>query len=868
MVGNIASRAAAIGAALLLGAPAAVAGSGYVDNILVSRSGGQATVRIELGCPMRVTSSRARSAGTVVEIDLGPLPECRELGDGGSSNEAYRPPGGALASLTQVDYDAVAAGQSFLVLHFGRAVSYRVVQGADLRSLELSVQPPDASQPEAVTAAVPSARTREQPAGAKDAGSRPSVAGTPARAPLSAHVVTPETEGDYIVNLQSTRDPVSPDLIASLPDSARRHVYISNIDVDGTTWHRLRLGFFASEAAATAVMQPLKKRFPRAWVGRAAPRERRAVTAAGFARGDSVDAGRLGKARAEASQAATAAAHRAGATAAPAGSAEPVSGTKAGTLFAKARSATLDGNFTEAIRLYAQLLQMPGTQQARARELLGVAYEKNGDSARAEAEYRAYLKRYPTGDGAARVRQRLNGLVTAGAGSGQPRNATRTVDTPADRPQWNVTSGLSQYYRRDEQKLDPTQNSAVTLSALISDFDLNVSRTGGKLDMLGRLTVNHFYDLLNSGELGTGTRSRVYYAYVDLATPNPGGWSLRFGRQSLHHWGVLGRFDGAHLTYQWAPNRRVHVMAGEPVQSLYSSLTTTQRFAGAAVDFDHLIGGWNLSTFVNRETVDGIDDRQAAGFEVSYRDRHRSLDTIVDYDIGYAKLNTVLTLGTWQLPKRLTLTMLLDLRQSPLLTTRNALIGQPVTSIDQLLLSYTEDQIRQLAIDRTAESKTTTLGLAKALGERFQLNADVTVTELGGTVASGGVPALPDLGTQTYYSTSLVGSGLFGGDAVTVFNLRHGRSDAFTTDSFTWDTRFALSRHLRINPRLQLSVWKNVLDGTNRETVSPSLRLLLNVHDHYRLELEAGTSKLTRTQGGSRSIATGNYFDLGYQADF
>lgn len=863
------SSAVALGAALLLSAPPGVTAQRYVDNILISRSGKTSTVQIALSCPMRLESSRATEGGTVVEIHLGPLDECRDLENDGSASEAYRPAGGSLANLTQVEYDSLGVGQSFVVLHFDQVVDYQVAQSTDLRSLQLSVRSPAVAQPEEVVTPMPAANDPPARAagGAADHGAR-------GRAPLTEHVVAPKTDADYIVNLQSTRNPVPAELIASLPAAARKHLYISNIEVDGTTWHRLRLGFFASEAAATDVLTPLKKRFPRAWVGRAEPREVRAVSAQGFSRGGSIDTGSTGgalsstaAARPAQADGAAVSATAATATLAKGPSSQPLGSGPATALFAQARSATLDGDFDKAIRLYTRLLRAPGTQQAKARELLGVAYEKNGQAAQAEAEYRAYLKRYPSGDGADRVRQRLNGLLTAKAAPREPLRRTTTRDVVADRAQWKVTSGLSQYYRHDAQKLDQSQNQTDTLSALLSDLDLNVSRTGGNLDVLGRFTVNHFYDLLNNGQFGTGTRSRVYYAYVDLASATH-GWSMRFGRQSLHHWGVLGRFDGAHFTYQWAPDRRVHVMTGSPVASLYSSLSTTQRFAGAAVDFDHLIGKWNWSGFVNRETVDGINDRQAVGFEVSYRDQHRSLNGIVDYDIGYGKLNSVLTLATWQLPSRMTLTMLLDLRKSPVLTTSNALIGQPVMSIDQLLLSFTEDQIRQLAIDRTAQSKTTTLGIAQPLGQRFQLNADVTVTQLDGTVASGGVPALPNLGTQTFYSTSLVGSGLFGGNDVTVFNLRHGRSDAFTTDSLTWDARFALGPRLRINPRLQFSVWKGVLDGAVRETLSPSLRLLVNLHNRYHLELEAGTSKLTRTQSGSESIATGNYFDLGYRADF
>jgi hypothetical protein len=385
--------------------------------------------------------------------------------------------------------------------------------------------------------------------------------------------------------------------------------------------------------------------------------------------------------------------------------------------------------------------------------------------------------------------------------------------------------------------------------------------------VLGRITVNHLYDLLGESESGLGDRSRLYYAYADVGAA-AGRWSVRLGRQSLHHFGVLGRFDGAHVRYDWAPDRRLHVTAGSPVESPRPSLESGRRFEGVAVDFDGLLGGWDFTAFLNRQTILGLDDRQAAGFEVSHRGERSSLNGIVDYDVGYAKLNTLLALGTWRLAGRATLSALVDLRMSPVLTTRNALIGQPVSSFDELLLVFTEEEIRQLALDRTAESRTATLGIATPLGQRFQLNADVSVTELGATVASAGVPALPDNGTQTVYSMSFVGSGLFGGRDVSIFNLRYGEADTFTTSQLTWDSRFALGRALRINPRLRYSTWESLADGRRRETLSPSLRLLVDLRHRYRLELELGSNEITRTSSGDRRIASGTFLSLGYRADF
>jgi hypothetical protein len=241
---------------------------------------------------------------------------------------------------------------------------------------------------------------------------------------------------------------------------------------------------------------------------------------------------------------------------------------------------------------------------------------------------------------------------------------------------------------------------------------------------------------------------------------------------------------------------------------------------------------------------------------------------MVDYDVDYGELNTALVFGTWRLKNRITLSALLDQRTSPVLTTRNALIGQPVSTIDELLLVWTEDEIRQIARERTADGRTTTFGIAAPIAERWQVNADVTLAEIGDSVASAGVAAVPGTGVQTYYSASFVGSALFGTSDVSIFNLRTGKSDEFTSQQLTWDLRLPVGRKLRINPRLKLGVWESPTTGRRRESIAPSLRLLLNTARHYRLELEVGNDALTRTDTGGEQEATGRFFNLGYRADF
>jgi hypothetical protein len=269
---------------------------------------------------------------------------------------------------------------------------------------------------------------------------------------------------------------------------------------------------------------------------------------------------------------------------------------------------------------------------------------------------------------------------------------------------------------------------------------------------------------------------------------------------------------------------------------------------------------------VQSQKIDGIGDRQAVGVETRYFDDRRSLTTMLDYDTLYSELNTALVFGTWRLKNRITLTGLYDERRS--ISTRNALIGQPLSAFDELLLTWTEDQIRQIARDRTATSRTTTFGMSMPLGERLQLNADVTTLDIGPSVDSAGVAAVPGTGQQVYYAGTLVASALFGQRDVNVLNLRHGEAPDFTSTLLTWDTRVPLGKHLRINPRLRLGVWESLQTGIRRETVTPSLRLLWNAPRRYRLELEFGQENITRTSSLVALDSTGTFLNLGYRADF
>ena len=69
-----------------------------------------------------------------------------------------------------------------------------------------------------------------------------------------------------------------------------------------------------------------------------------------------------------------------------------------------------------------------------------------------------------------------------------------------------------------------------------------------------------------------------------------------------------------------------------------------------------------------------------------------------------------------QLPARWNLSFDAEHRNSPVLMTRNALIGQPFTDLKQLQQVATDDEIYQWARDRTPVTNDYTLTASRPLG--------------------------------------------------------------------------------------------------------------------------------------------------------
>jgi len=197
------------------------------------------------------------------------------------------------------------------------------------------------------------------------------------------------------------------------------------------------------------------------------------------------------------------------------------------------------------------------------------------------------------------------------------------------------------------------------------------------------------------------------------------------------------------------------------------------------------------------------------------------------------------------------------------------LIGQPVTSINQLLVNFTPAQAEQLARDRTAMSDVYAASLTRPIGQRFQFSTDVYMTKVGATPASANVPATAASGIDRAFQVQIFGSSLWRPSDLHVFSLRYERSPTATTDSIGISSRLPLWGYWRIGPRLQLERIHYISDQSTQMGYLPSVRVE-RLRSRTLIEFEAGGDIGRRDMQNPLDNQTARryYVSLGYRVGF
>jgi tetratricopeptide (TPR) repeat protein len=668
----------------------------------------------------------------------------------------------------------------------------------------------------------------------------------------------------YAINLQSSVDKFSASKLPRLDVFEDYRLYTTRFKHKGRIWNRLRLGFFPDRKAAEKVIALVKGAFPKAWITRVSRTERIrsaermlqpvppvAVTQIEKKEAKPVAVPELSE-KAEKVEKAEVAGK----------AVEPVwpvlSEERLTALMEEADVAMTAGEYSRAIQLYTKVLRYPGHEhRRRAQELLALARERKGQLAHARAEYEEYLRLYPEGEDAERVRQRLAALLTARA---TPKEKLRKAEK--DKARTDVFGSFSQFFNRDESFTD-VSGQRLDLYSLDNNFDLTIRHRGESLDVRSLYSGGYTFNFLDNVE----DDSRISALYVDLLHHDL-KVSGRVGRQSASKGGILGRFDGAVAGYRIFPKVKAIIVGGFPVESSRDmEVETSRRFVGVNFDLGTFAGAWESNVFFINQEVDGITDRRAVGGEVRYFKNMLSVFSSVDYDLSYKALTSAILVGNYIFEDRSTLNLQVSYRKTPVLSTFNAIINQGVASVSDLLATRSEDQIRALAEDRTADSWNASLSASHWMTERLQISGDFSASETRSTPASGGVEREPGSGVDYFSLVQLIGSSLIKEGDIATIGFGYSRS---STDrlSVNLNTRYPFSRNWRINPRARLDYTLQDKAGKEELKFQGSVRTDYRWKRRLTLELEAGFEWSDLTDPNASSEARGYSLRAGYRLDF
>ena len=618
----------------------------------------------------------------------------------------------------------------------------------------------------------------------------------------------------YVINLESTFSEDTQPWLPQLKSLKQYTFYTSRYKHKKKTWYRLRIGFFASHNSANRVVEILKPYYPGIWVDRIRSDEFLRMKNWEANKGKKIS--KTVKSIRQEKQA-------------PAKKMIVKVGVPAHSnshLMELARRALAEKKYRDAAQYYMQVLSAKdGKYQQKAQELLGVSREKNGQLAHAKAEYELYLKKYPKGEGAERVKQRLLALMTARF---DPKR--RMVEKPKGNAYWSSFGSIAQFLRRNAFNTGGISTQNQTLQ---SDVVISARRRGERYDLKTFISADHFYDADNPKVNYNAKLSSLYAELVE----KQGAYSGKIGRFTRNSDGVMGRMDGVLGNVSLNKKWKLNAIIGHPVDSSTSNTGANKPFYSIGLYAGTFKQSWDLNFYYFSRKVESMVDRQALGGEIRYLGAKQTAFALLDYDTYFNKLNTLFLVSNWRLPRNSLINLTVNYRMSPLLMTTSALQGQGTTSIDSLKKTYSDKEIKQLALDRTAVYKSLTISGARALTDKYSINGDVTISNLSGTPASGGVDATPPTGNEFFYGIQFIGLNLYSKTDTSVGEIGYEDTSNYLKYKLAASTRWRDENKWSYRPKLAYEIRDNV-NGSKATKISPSLRVDYRYSKKTKFEFE------------------------------
>jgi tetratricopeptide (TPR) repeat protein len=811
----------------------------FLSRVTAQENGACATVNIDFNVPVRYVSHFPDRGGRELRIGVQPLNFSRGSLSTALATESLRPPSSKVAGIQRITYDVSDPAGPTLVLQFDHDANWDVKPDRTATRLVITVSGRDGCVPEA--------------GGQASASSGSNII----QSVTQSLPETLEPNGNYAINLLSERGKVLPaEEVKQIDAFGQFAGYQYTAEENGVEWTRLRLGTFATRMEAEQILPQVATAYPEAWIARIDRSERERVYQAWLAA-------------------------RSGTSSQP--SALPVDPVSDG-LLQELRDVLATGDNAAAIRLAERLLGQPESSATpEAQEILGLARERNKQLAHAKAEYETFIARYPDHPNAARVRQRLAALLgeepeTVRPGQLDEQGRPQTVTSSSVKAE--LSGSLSMLYQRDESGFlfedvpvvggpevnpDPIEENRTNLNEILYGADINLTVGNDRTEGLLRFS-GVFRDDFRAGiQRDEGGVSTLYLDVSDRELNT----AVRLGRQTRNTGGIFGRFDGGLLSFQATENLKLNVVGGYPVQSSRDLEVNTDRLLfGGSVDFAMIEDALDTTVYYVHQTYGDLVDRKAVGGEFRYFNSLFTAYGVYDYDLHFGQTNLALLNGALRFEDESSISVAVDYRRSPLLTTLNAIIGQGVENPNDLLTTYQPEDIYQFAQDRTAYSRSASISVSRPITESLQINVDVIATNVSGTKASAGVEAFPSTGTEYYYSGQLVASDVFTEGAILIAGVRYADTMTLEQQTLQVNMRYPILRDLRLNTKLRVDQ-RNRKDSSSEETSARgSVALSYNLNRSTFFDVELGGQFTDSSNPLVMTQERGLFGTIGLRQDF
>lgn len=616
-----------------------------------------------------------------------------------------------------------------------------------------------------------------------------------------------------------------------LPKSLRKYpVYVSR---DKKTGYQLLMGLFPSRSRAKSLLPRARKRYPSASIVR--------LTRAQLKLAKNSQASRSKSAGVRLTDA------------------------QASKLMVDGEEAIRLKKYAKAAGIFSRIVESGNDDYTqKAHELLGVSYERAGKKSLARVEFRLYLRNYPDGEGATRVAQRLAVLE----GGRAPRLRSRRKPKK-DKEEWNFYGTWSQSYYRGKRQTDTTTIDGSVIEELSTLTDVDQSSLITNLDVIGRFrSKNYDQRIVLSGDydhdyIDNESDGRISNAYYQIKN-KPQTYFMKLGRQSGRA-GALGRFDGVIAGVNVTPKTRWNIIAGEPFDEIAPG--SERSFAGTSFDFGTFARRWAGSLYYIEHKIDELTDRQAVGADLRYFNQSNFFYGMADYDIYFDELNIFTMQAGWETDSKTSFNLLMDYRKSPVLQLSNLLLGKHLLSnpeadsIEQLKSDYTEDEMRQLALDWTTESIVASLGVMQPLTATVRIGADATYTKVNELTA---LPGTGEISNVTY-GVKMIANKVLTERDITLLGVTYTDADTLDEGSF-YITERARWRRWLIDLGLKWYEREND-NGVQVSRYTPSLRVEYKWNS-VALELEYGQEQSDTIAATQEDSTVRDYYSLGYRWEF